>query len=142
MQTRHDFHGLEFDWFAVDAEGFVGVFFSAGWGPVPDFVFAHLDAQRVIEQHLRPSADIGPMAHLPEGLPALGRIYVYDWTATYGPYQRDTVPVQPMRLTEFGFAMELQSAFVVLPTTRFSVAAVLQAADLPSFTDIDTRRAY
>ena len=141
MHTRHDFHGLEFDWFAVDAEGFVGVFLSAGWGPVPDFVFAHFDAQRVIEQHLRPPDDTGPMAHLPEGSPALAQIYLYDWTATFGPYQREAVPARPVRVAEFGLATELQSAFVVLPTICFSVATVLQAIDLPAFTDIDTRRA-
>jgi hypothetical protein len=39
--SRHPNWGIEFDWFAVDRNGFVGLFSSAGNGPVPTSVVAH-----------------------------------------------------------------------------------------------------
>jgi hypothetical protein len=40
----HDFSNLEFDWLACDADGFVALFSSAGFGPVPEESVAMADA--------------------------------------------------------------------------------------------------
>lgn len=52
MKKRSDFQGLEFDWFAVDSDGFVALMSSAGHGPIPDAVFERFDGQRHIEEFL------------------------------------------------------------------------------------------
>lgn len=49
MPTTHDtfserFSGLEFDWFAQDAEGDIALFSTGGLGPVPPSVQPHFQS--------------------------------------------------------------------------------------------------
>ena len=143
MHARADFAGLEFDWYAVDTEGHIALFASAGYGLVPDAVFAHFDAQQAIGEQLLQFAGVSPRASLQQQSQAFAArgIYTYDWTATYGPYQRYAVPSEPTKLAEYELSAELQSAFILLPAVCFSAAAELRAADIPHFTAIDTRGA-
>jgi len=41
---REDIEGLEYDWLAVDADGFVGFFSTAGAGYVPSAFLRNVDA--------------------------------------------------------------------------------------------------
>ncbi len=50
-----DFYGYEFDWYAVDQEGQIGVFSTAGFGPIPQAVQLHY------QDHL----DISDQIHQP-----------------------------------------------------------------------------
>jgi len=44
MTTSDDIRGLEYDWLAVDAEGFVGLLSTAGGGYVPEAFLRSIDA--------------------------------------------------------------------------------------------------
>ncbi|SFQ78958.1 hypothetical protein [Hymenobacter arizonensis] len=79
------FPGFEFDWFAQDAEGNMGLFSTGGFGPVP------LVVQRHFQDH--------DCAALGIALPhagsldvwqdvALHGLYVFDWHPHAGPYRK------------------------------------------------------
>jgi hypothetical protein len=64
--------GLEFDWFAVDRSGYLGVFATAGEGPIPAGIWQHreaynklseeclsLPATRLFEKFITASGDFG-----------------------------------------------------------------------------------
>ncbi|MDF7815222.1 hypothetical protein [Hymenobacter sp. YC55] len=79
------FCGLEFDWFAQDAEGNIGLFSTAGLGPVPRNVPPHF------QDHDRAalSIDLPPTGSLAvwEDFARQG-LYVFDWQPHQGPYRK------------------------------------------------------
>ncbi len=117
MKKRSDFQGLEFDWFAVDADGFVALMSSAGYGPIPDGVFERFDGQRRIEEFLsgligsRTSDDL---LRIQQSLSTAG-VFTYDLKHWDGPYQRFAAPSQPRRFDELGIPADLRDAFVTVP---------------------------
>ena len=79
------FPGLEFDWFAQDAEGNIALFSTGGFGPVPSNVQLHYQG------HDRAASSIE--------LPQWGSLnvwkdyarqglYVFDWVPNTGPYRQ------------------------------------------------------
>lgn len=64
------FCGLEFDWFAVDAAGAMGLFATGGWGDIP------VEVARHAQQHQQLAAQLA--------LPNLGSLAVWDDFARYG----------------------------------------------------------
>lgn len=141
MRSRDEFIGLEFDWFAVDADGCVAIFSSAGYGPIPDPVFTHFDDQQAVGEQLCRLAHVAASAALQQQFLAFAAqgIYAYDWMNTEGPYRRYAASAQPATLLELDLPTDLQAAFVVLPAVRFSSVAELGIADLPTFTNSDAR---
>ena len=117
MKTRSDFEGVELDWFAVDAGGFVALMSSAGFGPIPDVVFERFEGQRRIEESFGGIIGTSPSADLclVQQLLSLAGVFVFDWKHWDGPYQRIAVPPQPRRVDDFGFSQELREAFVAVP---------------------------
>jgi hypothetical protein len=50
-----DFCGIEFDWFAVDATGAIGLFATGGWGDIPVAVVQQASChQQIVRQFLVP----------------------------------------------------------------------------------------
>ena len=107
--SDHPRWGSEFDWFAVDEGGHVGVFSTAGYGPVPSAVLKHvaeLDAYyntwrdaisltgRCVDRPLRPGDFNDWISAAERGL------YGFDWTIWAGPYERVTVPSHPLNVDE------------------------------------------
>jgi hypothetical protein len=126
MNTRSDFLGVEFDWFAEDPDGFLAVLSSAGYGPIPDGVFERLDGQQGIEEFLR--SVVGPrlgddLLRAHRSLASVG-LFAYDWKHWDGPYQRSAIPKQPKRLSELGIPEALREAFLAYPE-RFSTSEEL-----------------
>lgn len=113
---RSDFAGLEFDWFARDADGFVALLSSAGWGPVPDAVFEHYEAQMSIERALCNLCGISELADIPRGFQALLHrgLFAYDWHKTYGPYRRFGVPTTPTLATDLALPPDVSRGLILL----------------------------
>jgi hypothetical protein len=101
--NRDDVFGLEYDWFAVDQDGHIGHFSSAGYGAIPLAVFDHADAQEQLfayfqEQPIQTEAElmIAPGGTLDAWL-AMARqgVFSYDFKHWDGPYQLIARPVRP-----------------------------------------------
>ncbi len=127
MNSRSDYLGVEFNWFAVDPDGFIAMLSSAGYGPIPDGVFERFDGQEGIEEFLRRL--IGPRMdddlRRAERLLASVGVFAYDWKHWEGPYQRSAVPKEPKRLAELGIPEALRGAFLAYPE-RFSASEELR----------------
>jgi hypothetical protein len=83
--------GREFDWFALDCNGRVGLFASAGCGNVPIQV----------QQNYALHDSIVETFHLPNyGSLEVWRdyakygFYVFDWRQNAGPYERMAIPIE------------------------------------------------
>jgi hypothetical protein len=83
------FPGLEFDWFAQDAEGNIGLFSTGGLGPVPSNVQPHF------QSHDRAALSIDlPHAGSLDVWKDFARqgLYVFDWQPHAGPYRKMEQP--------------------------------------------------
>lgn len=90
------FCGVEFDWFAQDAAGSVGLFASGGYGELPGAVIRHAACH----------AQVAATLHLPH----LGSLqvwqdyaqyglFVFDWKHHAGPYLKMAQPLTPLTLS-------------------------------------------
>jgi hypothetical protein len=127
MKKRADFLGLEFDWFAIDSDGFIALISSAGYGPIPDLVFERFDEQRCIETYLSSLIGLGLSSDLLRVARTLSTagVFSYDWEHWDGPYRRLGVPTRPIRFDKLGFSPELRIGFVELQD-HFSTAIELR----------------
>lgn len=117
MNTRADFIGAEFDWFATDAAGCVALMSSAGYGPIPDCVFQKFEQQRQIEAWLSQLIGFSTAGDLQRSKRALSKlgVYSYDWKHWKGPYRRLSFPLRPRRMAALEFPAELRDGFAKLP---------------------------
>jgi hypothetical protein len=119
--TRHPNWGIEFDWFAVDRDGFVGLFSSAGNGPIPASVAAHASEFDDYDwgTHLPPS---GRCLDSPTRagdfsfwvVAAERGMFGFDWQMWDGPFERLTVPSHPVRATDLPPDMRRLASLAVL----------------------------
>ena len=80
--------GREFDWYAEDLDGNIGLFATAGEGFVPDSVLANFTSHDEISESLE-SPNWGS-SEVWSDFSKLG-FYVYDWDLPGGPYiQQET----------------------------------------------------
>jgi len=120
----------------VDSRGCVGLFSSAGYGPVPEAVIEHateLDAcsdtwrdavplcGQCIDRPRRPGLFTDWISAAERGL------YGYDWKIHHGPYERLTVPSHPLHANDLPMSLRHLATIVALPLT-FATAATVQAA--------------
>lgn len=109
-EARAGLEGFEFDWLLRDADGFVALCETAGFGEVPDVLLRHgteqLDAySEAIASILRAVPENGTCRQKGKGvgtdLETLGYgrrgLYVFDWRHWSGPYRRIVVPENPIR---------------------------------------------
>ena len=84
-----DLQGTEFDWFAVDSNGHIALFATAGEGFVPEAVIHCYENHSVISDSL-PTPRYGT----PEvwGDYADLGLFVLDWALPGGPYEMRAVP--------------------------------------------------
>ena len=107
--------GGEFDWFAIDRNGCVAAFCTAGYGAVPDAVFDspwndYLDFIRFLEE-------MGlPVGHRGFDLYRERRLFVYDageWQD--GVYSRVAFNERPFMLSEVPLSLRNTAERVVFP---------------------------
>lgn len=88
-----ELEGREFDWYAIDNEGNLALFSTAGEGLIPAMVIdnyqIHDDVSEAIEAPNWGSSEVW------SDYASLG-MYVFDWDLPGGPYQRERVPTKDM----------------------------------------------
>lgn len=88
-----DLEGREFDWFAIDGEGNVAMFATAGEGFIPDEVLSCIALHEDLTEYL-PAPHTGS-AEVWSDYAALG-LYVFDWSLHGGPYLLQRRPSAPV----------------------------------------------
>ncbi|MGS2724731.1 hypothetical protein ACVBEJ_13395 [Porticoccus sp. GXU_MW_L64] len=85
--------GREFDWFAIDIEGNIGLFSTTGEGTIPSPVIeAYSEHDKISEQLESPNWG---SSEVWSDYSALG-LYVYDWDLHGGPYKQTRAPSKDM----------------------------------------------
>jgi hypothetical protein len=108
VKYDHPHFGIEFDWLAVDEAGCIGVFSSAGYGPVPAAVMSEAEALDDAYDRLADLPTVGACTESPqrEGRytdwieKAARGMYGLDWQVWNGPYERLTVPSRPIAVQD------------------------------------------
>lgn len=90
MEEPRDIQGLEFDWFAMDLDGCVALFATAGRGPIPSSVFEAIDAHIAIGEYL-PVSGLGSIAVWQSY--AVAGLYAFDWSESLDRYIRVAEPI-------------------------------------------------
>ena len=124
-----DLVGTEYDWVAVDPSGNIGVFSTAGYGPVPKAALCRTtDHESLIGW-------IGERAELPEFADIITfvgdvPIYGFDWEPHSGPYRRIQQPrgFLPMRLE--ALPEELRGAVVEIEASEVTGIGIILVADI------------
>lgn len=101
--------GLEFDWLASDADGYVALFSTAGGGYAPDEFLRDTDAHdAAIDAVLAsPASTVARFApELPPGLKNTWRmvaergLFAFDSDPHGGPYRMVAAPADPIRIVD------------------------------------------
>jgi hypothetical protein len=118
---------VEFDWLAVDPQGHVAVFTTAGYGPVPMEVDPHLtevdaaldqvkrlpDLESPDEIRLRFNEFSDWHAYSAKGF------YAYDWNGGpsywFGAYERRATPAAPMSVSQLPAEIRAVAQLVEFP---------------------------
>ncbi len=86
-----DFWGMEFDWFALDSAGNIGIFCFGGYGFIPEAVLAHHESHKLIAAAI-PLPKAGSIQVW--GDYANHGLFVFDWKTYEGPYCRMAEPTK------------------------------------------------
>ncbi|ESP91486.1 hypothetical protein [Pseudoalteromonas luteoviolacea] len=85
--------GREFDWFAIDGEGNIALFATAGEGTIPNLVIENYAEHDAIAVQLE-SPNLGS-SEVWSDFAKLG-FFVFDWDLHGGPYKREQKPTSTM----------------------------------------------
>ncbi|MFO0884017.1 MAG: hypothetical protein U0894_07520 [Pirellulales bacterium] len=105
--------GGEFDWFAVDSDGHLAAFATAGFGPVPDSFFSlglnsYLNLVGLVDDKLKGTRPVHSGGFLPYSERGF---YAYDFRTTgSGQYEIAAIPSTPLRLPDavvLGFSQDM-----------------------------------
>ncbi|WP_437604622.1 hypothetical protein WMF20_25665 [Sorangium sp. So ce834] len=135
--------GLEFDWLASDADGYVALFSTAGGGYAPDELLRDTDAHdAAIDAVLAsPASTVARFAQeLPPGLKNTWRmvaergLFAFDSDPHGGPYRMVAAPADPIRIFDLptsviGIVQRLNLRQVRFARQSVIPAELLQQAD-------------
>ena len=121
MEEFRDIRGIEFDWFAIDRDGRVALFATAGNGPVPTSVLAASEAHDKIGEAISVSG-LGTLAVWKSY--AQAGLYAYDWSDLKGSYVRVAEPSP-------GAKFEQAHAVTAIPGLPRLALSFSQAASIP-----------
>lgn len=122
---RGQIEGYEFDWFAIDAEGRVGHFSTAGAGLVPKVVLEHIgETEYLTEELLRLPVKGQATGHLPgnikDWLEMAGRgVYSFDWQHSNEAYRLAATPSSELQVTSLPGALRAALSLVKFTNLRF-----------------------
>jgi hypothetical protein len=123
MPRAHPRWGIEFDWLGVDRQGYVAVFTTAGYGPVPVDVNQHLAEVDAALDRVGQLPVIGSAGNVVRrsadgdysgwhACSAKG-FYAYDWQVWNGPYQRLSSPTVPVSVSQLPVELQAVARFAV-----------------------------
>jgi hypothetical protein len=128
MMTNEDILGLEYDWLAVDSEGLVGLFSTAGGGYAPDAFLTDIDAfDSAIASILSLPACTTATCNrqLPAGLTNTWKLvaerglFAFDSDPLGGPYRLIAAPYCPVALQSLPPVIGSVAGRVVMSTATF-----------------------
>jgi hypothetical protein len=121
----HEFSGLEFDWLACDQDGFVAMFSSAGFGPVPEDA-VHLASVRGALEGIMAlpvtgqATSIGGTTTPDDWIAAAQRgLFAFDWTHARDRYQLEALPSRAVNLGDIKDDVIRSAAECVRIAVRF-----------------------
>ena len=107
---KNEIAGAEFDWFAKDTSGNIGLFATSGEGVVPEIVSRNFKEHSRITDSLESpnwgSEDVW------SDYSGLG-LYVYDWRLPVGPYELKKTPTSNIS-NELKIQIESLSSLIIL----------------------------
>ena len=92
LEDFDKFNGLEFDWFAQDVTGAIGLFSTAGYGEIPVDVMRQEQNHRAIAESI-PNPSFGTK-YVWQDFAQVG-LFVFDWKHWAGPYLKVASPLFP-----------------------------------------------
>jgi hypothetical protein len=139
MTAKKDVHGYEYDWLAVDGEGLVGFFSTAGGGYAPEAYLQDIDAfDAAIDAILRLPATTEATCsrEMPMGLVNTWRImaerglYSFDSDPLGGPYRLVAAPLKPMLLESLPAIVGVAVRRVTLQNVAFRTVKEIAGAQI------------
>ncbi len=103
---QHNIEGYEFDWYAVDSEGHIGHFATAGFGPIPAKVniaeqFSLQEFFNSLEEVTECELLVGKEESFKDWIYTARRgLFSYDWKHWKGPYLMIARPKKALKLSE------------------------------------------
>jgi hypothetical protein len=138
---REDAVGLEYDWLAVDADGFVALFSTAGAGFVPDALLRDPEGfdgaiDAILEMPARTIADCDREL-APGRLNTWRRVaerglFAFDSDPLGGPYRLVAKPHAPVRANGLPSSVASVAGRIVLPTVSFKNATEVRESEISS----------
>ena len=125
MISRQDLEGIDAAWIAVDAQGHVALFITAGEGSVPESALPSTEDAETEVLALPESCDCDLLVDVPrpDDFVAIARrgIFAYDWVAAHGlqekvpaHYALQARPSRPLVLTHLPASLQALAAPTVL----------------------------
>ena len=136
MISRQDLEGIDAAWIAVDAQGHVALFITAGEGSVPESALPSTEDAETEVLALPESCDCDLLVDVPrpDDFVAIARrgIFAYDWVAAHGlqekvpaHYALQARPSRPLVLTHLPASLQALAARTVLSSVSFGSAAIV-----------------
>jgi hypothetical protein len=139
--TNQDIVALEYDWLAVDAEGLVALFSTAGGGYAPAALLADTDAFDAAIATVLSMPGSTTTATCTRELPvdlintwklvAERGLFAFDSDPPGGPYRLIAAPTRPVCLQELPPIVRDVAGRVVLSTVAFRVAREISEREIP-----------
>ena len=139
MKTKFDIQGYEYDWLAVDSDGHVGLFSTAGGGFAPQPFLADIEAADIAIERilaLAPTSAVACNVVLAEGLINTWRlvgergIFAFDSDSSGGPYKLIAKPRRPVLISELPMDIRVVASRVSFAALRFFGSTVIAAEQL------------
>lgn len=139
-KTADEIMGFEYDWLAVDADGHIGLFSTAGGGFAPPEFLQDIDAHDAGVEALMASPASTVCRFFPEvaiGLPNAWKdaaergLFAFDSDPNGGPYRLVASPENPATLIEVPEETRSAASLVKLHSVRFGAWADTEGAVLP-----------
>lgn len=134
-----DIAGYEYDWLAVDGDGHVALFSTAGSGFAPESFLRDIDAHDVaIEAILsappttsvRFSPDVPPDRDNTWRRVAERGVFAFDTDPTGGPYRLVAAPGEPAKLGQLPLAVSRAVEGITITSRSFAHVTTITDADL------------
>ena len=128
-KSAEDIRGREFDWLAVDSDGYVALFSTAGAGYAPAEFLRDTDAHDAAIEHILALSASTKARFAPQLAPGLKNtwllvaergLFAFDSDPTGGPYRLVAAPELPIRITGLPNSIAATVRLVSLGHLRFA----------------------